>query len=86
MRSRLIEIGESRRVEQDRPGASDESPAGGECADPVAGEDVEGESGGLKVPERRLAKVVSVLPGGGGGEQAPVRNHDALGPTRCCRT
>ena len=74
------EIGKCRRVEQDRTRASDERSAGGQGADPVAGEDVEGEAGGLEVSKRRPAQVVGVLPGGGGGEQAAVRDHDPLGP------
>ncbi len=74
------EIGEATRVEQDRTRASDERSAGGQGADPVAGEDVEGKAGGLEVSERRPAQVVGVLPGGGGGEKAAVRDHDALGP------
>ena len=74
------EIGQRCRVEQDRTGASDERSAGGQGADPVAGEDVEGEAGGLEVSERRPAEVVGVLPGGGGGEEAAVGDHDALGP------
>ena len=56
------EIGQRTRVEQDRTGASDERSAGGQGADPVAGEDVEGEAGGLEVSERRPAEVVGVAP------------------------
>ena len=80
MRSRRMRSAKRSRVEQDRTRASDERSAGGQGADPVAGEDVEGEAGGLEVSERWPAEVVGVLPGGGGGEEAAVRDHDALGP------
>ena len=80
MRSRRMRSASAAGIEQDRTRASDQRSAGGQGADPVAGEDVEGEAGGLEVSERRPAQVVGVLPGGGGGEQAAVRDHDALGP------
>ena len=66
------EIGQRCRVEQDRTWASDKGAAGGQGADPVAGEDVEGEAGGLEVTEGRPAEVVGELPGGGGREEAAV--------------
>ena len=48
--------GQPRRVEQDVPRAGDQRAAGRQCADPVAGEDVEGEGGGLEVPAVRARR------------------------------
>ena len=52
----LDEIGQRRRVEQDRTRASDQRSAGGQGADPVAGEDIEGEARGLEVSQRGPAR------------------------------
>ncbi len=79
------EVGKRGRVEQDRTGASNQRPAGGERADPVAGEDVEGETRRLQVSKRWSAQLVGVLPGGRGREQAAVRDHDSLGPPGAAR-
>ena len=79
------EIGQRRRVEQDRTWASDKSAAGRQGADPVAGEDIEAESRGLKVPERRPAEIVGRLPGGGNGEESTVGDHHALGSASSAR-
>ena len=57
MRSRRMRSAERCRVEQDRTRASDERAAGGQGADPVAGEDVEGEAGRLEVAQRRPAEA-----------------------------
>jgi hypothetical protein len=69
------QIGQRLGIEQDPARASDQGAAGGQGADPVAGEDVEGETGGLEVAERWLAKVIGGLPGGGDREQAAMRDH-----------
>ena len=66
------EIGQRRRVEQDRTWATDKGAAGRQGADPVAGEDVEREARGLEVAQRRPSERVGALPGGGGGEEATV--------------
>ena len=73
------EIGQRRRVEQDRTRASDKGAAGRQGADPVAGEDIEAESRGLEVPQRRPAEIVGRLPGGGNGEEAPWGTITPLG-------
>ena len=79
------EIGQRCRVEQDRTWASDKGAAGGQGADPVAGEDIEAESRSLEVSQRRPAEIVGRLPGGGNGEESAVGDHDALGTPGACR-
>ena len=65
---------------------SNERSAGGQGADPVAGEDVEGEASGLEMSQRRPAKVVGLLPGGGGGQKARDERPSRPWAAQCCRT